>query len=271
MSYQYLKNARKVICIGRNYAAHIKELNNPTPKQPFFFLKPTSAIITPITTTSSTGAIPPHARYPSDSISSVYTYKGLQEDGTNPSPIYIPKGVNVHHEVEIALILDKYISNAKPGVEIPVYDAIRGVSLALDLTARNVQNEAKKKGLPWTIGKGFDTFLPMSAFISKDKLVSTENKNFQKSFDLTCKVNNVLRQDGNSELMLNSFSKILQHISTMISLEPGDIVLTGTPAGVGSLNPGDSIECTLSQNGKQLVDMQFDCFAKPGPYEYKET
>jgi len=266
MSFEYLKDAKKIICIGRNYAAHIKELNNPTPKQPFFFLKPSSSIITPVTDSS---IAPPHSKFAADSISSVYTFQGLQANGTNPSPVYLPKGTEVHHEVEIALVLDKYISNAKPGVEIPVLDYIRGVSLALDLTARNVQDEAKKKGLPWTIGKGFDTFLPMSELIPKEKL--NQNVDFQKSFDLTCKVNNELKQSGNTDLMLNGFSKILQHISTMITLQPGDIVLTGTPAGVGPLVPGDVIECELFQNGEKLTEMKFDCVEKPGPYEFKET
>ncbi|KAH3901461.1 probable Fmp41p [Saccharomycodes ludwigii] len=273
-SFDYLLKARKVICIGRNYAAHIKELNNATPKQPFFFLKPTSSIITP---PASTPSIPSNTlnfpRYPiteDNKLSTFYSFHGLDsKTGANPSPIYIPQGVTVHHEVELALVVDDYLSNIPENVNIPIHDVISGVSLALDLTARNVQNEAKAKGLPWSIGKGFDTFLPISEFISKDKLSNTVD--FQKSFDLKCSVNGQLRQNGNTGLMLNSMSKILQHISIMISLEPGDIVLTGTPAGVGELNPNDTINAELYQDGKLLTSMEYDCVQKPGPYVYKET
>lgn len=261
MSFAYLKNARKVICIGRNYAAHIKELNNATPKQPFFFLKPTSSLITPIDQTHVRKILPKGS-----------SYHGLNGDGTNPSPIYVPNGVIIHHEIELALVMDKYISNVNPGEFKPedVYDSISGISLALDLTARNVQDEAKKKGLPWSIGKGFDTFCPISQFIPKEQL-KQDKDNLQGVFRLTCSVNGTKRQDGTSDLMLNSLHKIIQHISTMISLEPGDIVLTGTPAGVGELHPGDNVNGELYYNEKKLVDMSFDCEARPGPYVYRET
>ena len=100
MSYNYLKAARKIICIGRNYAAHIKELNNSTPKQPFFFLKPTSSIVTPLSSSLVKTTRPANS-----------TFNGLNEDGTNPGPIFIPRGVKVHHEIELALIVSKHLSN----------------------------------------------------------------------------------------------------------------------------------------------------------------
>lgn len=261
MSYNYLRSARKVICIGRNFAAHIKELENPTPKQPFFFLKPTSAIITPIDANNERKVLPKDS-----------SYHGLNDDGTNPSPIYIPKGIIVHHEVELGLVIDKYISNAEASKfkAEDVYDSISGVFLALDLTARNVQDEAKKKGLPWSIGKGFDSFLPVSHFISKDQFIN-EKKNIQNAFRLKCSVNGTLRQDGTTDLMLNHLNKIIQHISTTMSLEPGDLVLTGTPAGVGELHPGDAIRSELYYHDTKLVDMEFNCEERPGPYVYRET
>ncbi|QLQ82640.1 hypothetical protein HG537_0H04030 [Torulaspora globosa] len=261
MSYHYLKSARKVMCIGRNYAAHIKELNNTTPKQPFFFLKPTSSIITPIDKDQDRKILPGNS-----------SYHGLNEDGTNPSPIYIPKGVVVHHEIELALVINKYISNVDSSEFGPkqVYDAISGVFLALDLTARNVQDEAKKKGLPWTIAKGFDTFLPCSRLIPRDHLVK-DRENLQDVFRVSCSVNGTVRQDGTTDLMLHPLHKIIQHISTMISLEPGDIVLTGTPAGVGKLYPGDVIESSLYYHDDKLIDMTFNCEERPGPYFFQET
>lgn len=261
MSYNYLKSARKVMCIGRNYAAHIKELNNATPNQPFFFLKPTSSIITPIDAKSNRKAPSGNA-----------TYQGLNEDGTNPSPIYIPKGVVVHHEIELALVINKYISNVEASEFGPkqVFDAISGVFLALDLTARNVQDEAKKKGLPWSIAKGFDTFLPCSKLIPKEQLVK-DKENLQDVFRLSCSVNGSARQDGTTDLMLHPLHKIIQHISTMVSLEPGDIVLTGTPAGVGKLAPGDVIESSLHYHDDKVIEMTFNCEERPGPYVFRET
>ncbi|CAI4050007.1 hypothetical protein N7582_004807 [Saccharomyces uvarum] len=259
MSYNYLKAARKVICIGRNYAAHIKELNNTTPKQPFFFLKPTSSIVTPLSSSLA------NTKRPTNS-----SFNGLNEDGTNPGPIFIPRGVKVHHEIELALIVNKHLSNVAQMKPEEVYESISGVALALDLTARNVQEEAKKKGLPWTICKGFDTFMPISSLISRERL-STNKSNLQDIFRIKCSVNGELRQDGGTGLMLHPLHKILQHISTMISLEPGDIVLTGTPAGVGELKPGDRVHCELLQNNDKLVDMHFECENRPGPYEFKET
>lgn len=261
MSYSYLKAARKVVCIGRNYAAHIKELENPTPKQPFFFLKPTSSIVTPIDAKDERKVLPKNS-----------SYHGLNDDGTNPSPIYIPKGVIVHHEVELGLVINKFISNAEAShfKAEDVYDSISGVFLALDLTARNVQDEAKKKGLPWSIGKGFDTFLPLSHFISKDQFIK-DKESLQGAFRLTCSVNGTVRQDGTTDLMLNPLHKIIQHISTMMSLEPGDMILTGTPAGVGELHPGDVISSDLYYHDSKLSAMEFACEERPGPYVYKET
>ncbi|QEU60651.1 Fmp41 [Kluyveromyces lactis] len=261
MSYEYLNRAKKIICIGRNYAAHIKELNNATPKQLFFFLKPTSSLVTPV------GPMSKSRLNPEESV----TFNGLNEDGSNPGPIYVPKGTIIHHEVELALVVDKHLSNLNKESFGPeqVWDSISGVSLALDLTARNVQDEAKKKGLPWTIGKGFDTFCPISHFIPKEELFNKVN--LQDSFRLSCSVNGQLRQHDSTSLMLNPLHTILQHISTMISLEPNDIVLTGTPAGVGELHPGDTIECELYQDDKLLVSFEFDCEQRPGPYEYKEV
>ncbi|CDO93643.1 unnamed protein product [Kluyveromyces dobzhanskii CBS 2104] len=261
MSFQYLNKAKKIICIGRNYAAHIKELNNATPKQPFFFLKPTSSLVTPVG---------PNAHSKLDPKNNA-TFNGLNEDGSNPGPIFIPKGTIIHHEVELALVIDKHLSNLSKEDFGPeqVKDSISGVSLALDLTARNVQDEAKKKGLPWSIGKGFDTFCPISHLIPKEALF---NKNdLQDSFRLTCSVNGELRQNDSTSLMLTPLHTILQHISTMISLEPGDIVLTGTPAGVGKIGPGDTIACELFQDDKLLVNFEFDCEERPGPYEYREV
>ncbi|CCF56179.1 hypothetical protein KAFR_0A07450 [Kazachstania africana CBS 2517] len=252
MSFEYLNSVRKIVCIGRNYAEHIKELNNTVPKRPFYFLKPTSSIITPCGRKSAkklNGA----------------TFQGLNEDGTNPSPIYVPANVQVHHEIELALVIGKYISNVDPRKYTmnDLLNSVTGVALALDLTGRNVQNDAKAKGLPWTLAKGYDTFCPISEMIPISRLDRLEN-----CFQLKCFVNGELRQDGSTSLMLNSLPKIVSSIAQSITLEPGDLVLTGTPAGVGELKTGDTISGELHYNNARIVEMAFDVENRPGTYEY---
>lgn len=258
MSFQFLKNCRKVVCIGRNYAEHIKELNNYTPKEPFFFLKPTSSIITP-----------PHSSNVNDSTSD--TFQPLKEDGSRPSAILIPKNVNVHHEIELALILKKQISNVSQLTTLELINSIEGVALAIDLTARNIQSDVKKVGLPWTMAKGMDTFCPISGMIPITDLPNLDPNTFQDEFHLLLSVNGVKRQDGNTTLMLTKMNVMLQKISEMMTLEAGDIVLTGTPAGVGNLQVGDIVTGQLSYKGKLLTDFEFPCEEKPGSYIYKPS
>jgi acylpyruvate hydrolase len=234
MSTSYISRCRKVICIGRNYVDHIKELNNKAPAQPFFFLKPTSAILTP-----------------------------------GNGPIQRPKGTLLHYELELAVILGKKLENIDPhrfGIQ-EALDAIDGYALALDLTARNVQDEAKKKGLPWSIAKGFDTFLPLSKFIPKTAIPDPHNAH------LKFLVNGEVKQSDSTSLMVFKIPQLLSTVSSIMTLEPGDIVLTGTPKGVGAIVPGDKVEGELSYNGEVVEHgrFEFDVADKPGPYEYKQT
>lgn len=234
MSTSYISKCRKVICIGRNYADHVKELSNKAPSQPFFFLKPTSAILTP-----------------------------------NGGPILRPKGTLLHYELEMALVLGQKLQNLdanKFGTK-EALNAIDGYALALDLTARNVQDEAKKKGLPWSIAKGFDTFLPLSKFIPKSAITDPHNAHLKFT------VNGQVKQSDSTNLMVFKIPQILTTVSSIMTLEPGDIVLTGTPKGVGAIVPGDKVEGELSYNGQVVENgrFEFDVEDKPGPYEYKET
>ncbi|ODV96394.1 hypothetical protein PACTADRAFT_33568 [Pachysolen tannophilus NRRL Y-2460] len=232
MSVEYVKNAHKILCIGRNYVAHIKELNNQKPAQPFFFLKPSSSILLP-----------------------------------KQGPVLVPKGVVVHHEVELAFILGKTLQNLDPKkfTHTDALDAIDGYALAIDFTARNVQDEAKKKGLPWSIGKGFDTFLPLSNFIHKDKIPDPYNVNLKFS------VNGDVKQNDMTNLMIFPIHKILSTMSSIMTLEKGDIILTGTPKGVSAIKPGDHVKAEISVDGNVLETIEADVEQKPGPYEYKET
>ncbi|KAK1726231.1 hypothetical protein CaCOL14_002713 [Colletotrichum acutatum] len=227
-----LKRAGKVMCIGRNYADHVKELNNTRPKQPFFFLKPTSSILLP-------GA----------------------------GPVLRPKGVDMHYEVELALILGKQVKDLKADDHKGAIDAIEAYALAIDMTARNNQNEAKKKGLPWSIAKGFDTFLPMSDIIKKSAIPDPHD------IELFLKVNDVVKQEGSTNLMLFQIPRILSDISKVMTLEAGDIVLTGTPAGVGPAVPGDVIRAGLRVGGKELTEAKIEVAVEESPssYEFAET
>ncbi|TVY14909.1 putative hydrolase [Lachnellula arida] len=227
-----LKKASKVVCIGRNYADHITELSSAKPKQPFFFLKPASSILAP-------GA----------------------------GPVIRPKGVDLHYEVELALILGKRVKDLEAEDEKGALDAIESYALSIDMTARNAQNEAKKKGLPWDIAKGFDTFLPVSEIIAKSAIPDPHK------VELYLDVNGKSRQADSTELMLFRIPRILSDISKVMTLEKGDIILTGTPKGVGPVVPGDVIKAGLKVGGKELEEAKIEVVVEESTstYEFKET
>lgn len=235
------------------------ELNNVRPKQPFFFLKPPSAIVLP-------GA----------------------------GPCVRPKGVDLHYEIELALIIGKQVRDLKPDDEQGALDAIDsdspplptvhrwllphcccigivantlGYALALDMTARNVQNEAKKKGLPWDIAKGFDTFLPISQIIPKSAIPDPHN------IEVYLTVNGEVRQQDSTELLLFRIPRLLSDISRVMPLEPGDLVLTGTPKGVGLVVAGDVMKGGIRVNGKEIEEAKLEVpvVDSEGDYDFAET
>ncbi|KAI1260990.1 hypothetical protein F5Y18DRAFT_212394 [Xylariaceae sp. FL1019] len=227
-----LKQARKVVCIGRNYADHITELNSARPKQPFYFLKPPGSMLLP-----------------------------------GEGPVVRPKGVDLHYEIELALIMGKPLRDLKAEDEKTAFDAIDSYALSIDMTARNVQNEAKKKGLPWSIAKGFDTFLPISNVIPKSAIPNPH------AIELYLSVNNEMRQNDSTELMLFQIPRMLSDISKVMALEKGDIVLTGTPKGVGPVVPGDVMRAGIKVDGKEIEEakMEVDVAESTGAYEFAET
>lgn len=200
--------------------------------QPFFFLKPSSSFLVP-----------------------------------GSGPILIPRGTKVHYEVELAVIVGKTLKDLSPDTfgKKEALDAIKGYSLAIDLTARNVQDEAKKKGLPWSIGKGFDTFLPISGFIPKEQIPDPYDAT------LSLSVNGQVKQKDMTNLMLFPIHKILSTMSSVMTLEEGDIILTGTPKGVGPLLPGDTVEAQVEVKQEVKGKIAFSVEEKPGPYIYRET
>lgn len=135
------------------------------------------------------------------------------------------------------------------------------------MTARNIQNEAKKKGLPWDISKGFDTFLPISNIIPKSAIPDPHN------IELWLTVNNEVRQQDSTELLLFTIPRLLSDISKVMTLEKGDIVLTGTPKGVGLVKAGDVMRAGIRVNGKELEQAKLEVPVEESPssYEYAET
>jgi 2-keto-4-pentenoate hydratase/2-oxohepta-3-ene-1,7-dioic acid hydratase in catechol pathway len=198
-------NLGKVVCVGRNYADHAKELNNPIPKQPLLFIKPATAAV------------------------------AMEEVISIPSD----KG-ECHHELEMAVLIGQRLMNCS--VE-QARQAVAGVGLGLDLTLRDIQAGLKEKGQPWERAKAFDGSCPLSVFLKPD-VIDLHNASLQLS------INDELRQSGNTADMLFSVVDLLTDISQVFTLLPGDVVLTGTPAGVGPLLDGDQLKACL---GAQLV------------------
>ena len=188
----------KVVCVGRNYAEHAKELNHPVPDEPLLFIKPGSCVVCP----------------------------------TNGFNIPQDRGA-VHFEIEIAVLIGKPLS--KKPCEEEVLDAISGYAPALDLTLRDVQNGLKEKGWPWEPAKSFDGACVIAPFIVSDAITNTADIGMRLS------VNGEVRQQGNSSEMLFPIVPLIQHMAQMFSLQPGDVILTGTPAGVGPLQSGDQV------------------------------
>lgn len=199
----------KIVCLGRNYLDHIRELGNQLPDRAVIFCKPASSL--------------------------------LSDGGEVEIPDY---SNDCHHELELAVLI------GTEGKKIAVADALQhvaGYGVALDLTLRDVQNELKGKGLPWEIAKGFDTACPLSDFVPAGQVDTPNN------LRLTLKVNGELRQDGTTAQMMRSIEEIIAEVSAIYTLEAGDIILTGTPAGVSRIKSGDALDGEIEQVGSLRV------------------
>jgi 2-keto-4-pentenoate hydratase/2-oxohepta-3-ene-1,7-dioic acid hydratase in catechol pathway len=192
----------KIMCLGRNYREHAKEMQAEVPTEPVVFLKPSTALL-------GTGGV---IRLPAFSR-------------------------DVHHEVEIVVAI------SKGGRDIPrerAFDHVGGYAIGLDLTARDVQSAAKKKGLPWAVSKGFDTSAPVSPVVPRDRVPDPGRLEFSLS------VNGTIRQRGNAADMLFPVDATVSYLSTIFTLEPGDLIFTGTPEGVAAIARGDRLEARLA-------------------------
>lgn len=198
----------KIICIGRNYIDHAKELNNPVPKRPVFFMKPDSALV------------------------------------IRNRPFFYPEfSREVHHELEVVLKISRLGRSIQERFASRYYMEL---ALGIDFTARDLQAEMKSKGLPWEIAKGFDYSAPVSEFLP----VSAFNNVHEMDFNL--KLNGKVVQQGNTKDMIFSFEKIIAYVSQFVTLKTGDLIFTGTPAGVGPVQINDHLEAYLEN--KQLMD-----------------
>ena len=192
----------KIVCVGRNYAEHAKELGNPMPKEPLIFLKPASAVI---------------------------------GDG---EAIMLPlQSQRVEHEGEIAVVIGARLRRVS---ESEALKGVAGITCANDVTARDLQ----KTDGQWTRAKGFDTFCPVGPRV----VPLTELGDLAK-LEVQCRVNGQARQDGKASDMAFPIPMVLSYVSHIMTLEPGDLVLTGTPAGIGPLVAGDVVEVEISGVG----------------------
>jgi 5-carboxymethyl-2-hydroxymuconate isomerase len=151
-----------------------------------------------------------------------------------------------HQELELALLIGKTGKNI-PQAEALTY--VAGYAVALDMTLRDVQGELKAKGLPWDIAKGFDTACPLSEFVPATQVADPQN------LELCLRINGEVRQQGNTKLMMRAIPRIIHEISQVYTLEAGDIILTGTPAGVGPVHSGDQLEAEIEQVGRLRVQV----------------
>ncbi|NLX72786.1 MAG: fumarylacetoacetate hydrolase family protein [Bacteroidales bacterium] len=188
----------KILCIGRNYEEHAKELKNPLPPEPVVFAKPDSALL------------------------------------RNNAPFYLPQfAKEFHHEVELVVKINRLGKDIEEKFAHRYYDEI---GLGVDFTARDLQNELRAKGLPWEKCKAFDGSAVISEFCSKDKFPDINKLNFSLT------VNGELRQSGNSADMIFNIDSIIAHLSQYFTLKIGDLIFTGTPAGVGPVAIGDRLK-----------------------------
>ena len=203
----------RVYCVGRNYEDHAKEMGFTGREPPFFFLKPADALV-PVA------------------------------DGVLGEVAYPPLTANLHHEIELVVAI------GTGGRDIAAADAARhiwGYAVGLDMTRRDLQNEMKKQGRPWCIGKGFDESAPIGP------LVPIARTGALTSGAITLAVNGVQRQKGDLSELIWNVAETIETLSKAWTLQPGDLIYTGTPAGVGAVLPGDVMEGSIAGLGTLKV------------------
>ena len=202
----------KIICIGRNYSEHAKELNNALPTEPVYFMKPDSALL------------------------------------TRNRPFFYPEFTqDLHYECEIVLRINKVGKYINRKFALTYIDAI---GIGIDFTARDLQQKAKEKGLPWEKAKAFDFSAPISSFIPVSEFEDIQ----QIAFSL--KRNEVTVQQGNTKEMIFTYPDIISYVSQFMTLKTGDYIFTGTPAGVGPVAIGDKLEAYIGEKKMLTVNIR---------------
>jgi len=202
----------KVICLGRNYRAHAREMGVAPPREPVLFMKPASSVI-----------------------------------GDGDDIMILPGTGEVHHEVELGVVIGERCH------DVPASEAlgkVRGYTVLIDVTARDIQSAAKKAGLPWTLAKGMDTYCPMSDVAPASSVPDPGG------LELRITVNGETRQKGNTADMIWSVPELVEYISHRMTLEPGDVIATGTPEGVSRILPGDTVEAVIPGVGSLKVGVK---------------
>ena len=198
----------KIICIGRNYADHAREMKSPLPEKPVFFLKPDTSLV------------------------------------LNNKPFFYPDfSREIHHEVEMVLRINRLGRNIDQKFAHRYFDE---VGVGIDFTARDLQDQCKEKGLPWEISKAFDNSAPLGGFIPKNEIADMSD------IAVRLDINGKTLQKGSSKDMIFPFEHIISFVSRFITLKIGDLIFTGTPAGVGPVRIGDRLQAFL--NDRMLLD-----------------
>lgn len=200
----------KIVCVGRSYAAHAAELGNAIPDQPVLFLKPPSSL-TPLA------------------------------DGI----VWNQALGSCHYECELCLRIDQPLSQVSNAAE--ALAAIGAVTLGLDLTLRDLQDQLKAKGQPWERAKAFDGACLLGDWVDATEIKAWDQVQYQ------LEINEQVRQVGDTSLLIFSIAELLLDISQSFSLQAGDVVMTGTPAGVGALQPNDQLKMTLKGQSQDFV------------------
>jgi 2-keto-4-pentenoate hydratase/2-oxohepta-3-ene-1,7-dioic acid hydratase in catechol pathway len=201
----------KIVAVGRNYADHIAEMGAPRGAPPVVFLKPSTAL------------------------------------GGAGGRLAIPSGEGeVHHEVELVAVIGRSGRAIDPARGL---EHVLGYAVGLDLTLRDLQGRAKRRGEPWALAKGFDGSAPVSAVRARERVGDGSG------LEIALEVNGERRQHGNTSQMLHGVAELVAHVSRWMTLERGDLLFTGTPAGVGPLCPGDRVEARIERVGELRLEV----------------
>lgn len=200
----YTQTFNKVICIGRNYAEHAKEMKSDIPTKPMIFDKPLSSII------------------------------------KSGSTFHLRRPAEIHHEVELCVL----IGDTAKDVQSKDWERyVAGYFVGIDFTDRDVQSQAKKDGSPWAFAKGADEFMAVSEFVSKDQVKDPHN------LDLLLTINDKPIQSENTKMLIFQIPTLIEYITKYMTLNKGDMIMTGTPSGVGPVKGGDVVKAFLKQDG----------------------